>query len=112
MNAISAAPDSQAQLRARQTQIRNTHLNSELNAIQEQASIEARNRRSAEIKSLLAENDALSALSHEARARTLGLRSSLSHEAHERNIRTVSSIAHEAAHDKIHLGFKIKSVAI
>lgn len=68
--AISAASDSQTQLKARHDQIRVTNISAELSAMQERT--EARARRQAEIKSLLAENDALSALSHVNHDRTLG----------------------------------------
>lgn len=68
--AISAASDSQTQLKARHDQIRVTNISAELSAMQERT--EARARRQAEIKSLLAENDALSALSHVNHERTLG----------------------------------------
>ncbi|XP_026678739.1 uncharacterized protein LOC103508110 isoform X3 [Diaphorina citri] len=87
MNAISSASDSQAQLKARHNQIRVTNINAELSAIQERT--EARSRRLAEIKSLLAENDALSTLSHA---------------VHERNLsdRTLSSLANHGLSSATH----------
>ncbi|XP_026678723.1 uncharacterized protein LOC103508110 isoform X2 [Diaphorina citri] len=85
--AISSASDSQAQLKARHNQIRVTNINAELSAIQERT--EARSRRLAEIKSLLAENDALSTLSHA---------------VHERNLsdRTLSSLANHGLSSATH----------